>query len=45
MVLKINFVYFFEFTLNLTEFVRMSKNEMDLEFWQWLWKAKYIHLG
>ena len=45
MVLELNFGYFSEITLNLTEFVRMSKAEIDLEFWQWVWEAKYIHLG
>ena len=45
MALELNFGYYFELTLNLTEFMRMSKSEMDLEFWQWIWKAKYIHLG
>ena len=45
MVLELNFGYFSEITLNLTELVKMSKSEIDLEFWQWVWKAKYIHWG
>ena len=45
MVPELNFGYFSEITLNLTKFTYASKSEIDLEFWQWLWKAKYIHLG
>ena len=45
MVPEPNFGYFSMITLNLTEFAKMSKSEIDLEFWQWVWKAKYIHLS
>ena len=45
MVSKLNFGYFSKITLNLTELAGMSKSEIDLEFWQWVWKAKYIYLG
>ena len=44
MVPKLNFGNFWKFTLNLTEIVEMAKSKIDLEFWQWVWKAKYIHL-
>ena len=42
---KVNFGYFSKITLNLTETERQSKTVLELEFWQWVWKAKYIHLG
>ena len=45
MVPELNSHYFFEITLNLTECACTSKTEIDLEFWQWVWKAEYIHLG
>ena len=35
----------YNITLNLTELVKTAKSKIDLEFWQWVWKAKYIHLG
>ena len=41
----VNFDYFSEVTLSLTETERWSKIELELEFRQWVWKAKYIHLG
>ena len=44
-VSKVNFGYFSEITLHLTETERWSKTDMELEFWQWVWKAEYIHLG
>ena len=40
MVSELNFGYFSEITLNLTEFTRTSKSEIDLEFWQWVLKVK-----
>ena len=45
MVSELKFSYFSKITLDLTEFVRMSKSKIDLEFWQWVWKVKYIYLG
>ena len=45
MVLELNFGYFSKITLNLTEFAKTSKSGIDLEFWQWVWKVKYIYLG
>ena len=45
MVPKQNFGYFCKFTINLTEIVETAKSKIDLEFWQWVWKAKYVHLG
>ena len=45
MVPELNFGYFGKFTLNLTELVKMAKIKIDLEFWQWVWKAKDVHLG
>ena len=45
MVPELNFGYFSKISLNLTEFAKMSKIEIDLEFWQWVSKAKYIYLG
>ena len=44
MVPKLNFDYFCKLTLNLTGLVKIAKNKVDLEFWQWVWKAKYVHL-
>ena len=45
MVSELNFGYFSEITLDLTETKRWSKTELELEFWQWVWKARYEHLG
>ena len=45
MVPKLNFGYFCKFILNLTEIAEMAKSKIDLEIWQWIWKAKYVHLG
>ena len=41
----VNFGYFSKITLNLTETERWSKTKLELEFWQGVWKAEYIHLG
>ena len=42
---ELNFGYFSEITLNLTETKRWSKSGLELEFWQWVWKVNYVHLG
>ena len=45
MVPELNFGHFSEITLNLKETERWSKIELELEFWQCVWKVKYGHLG
>ena len=41
----VNFGKFLDFTLNLIEAIHASKDKINLEFWQWVWKGEYIHLG